>query len=77
MYNIIKSENKTAILITHDIGEAVSVASKVIVLTKRPCTIKNIYEIKLDKSSDPIDNRKDKKYNYYFDMIWRDLDVHI
>ena len=77
MYNIIKNENKTAILITHDIGEAVSVASRVIVLTKRPCSVKNIYEIKLDNKTNPIDNRKDIKFNYYFDMIWRDLDVHI
>lgn len=77
MYNIIKNENKTAILITHDIGEAVSVASRVIVLTKRPCSVKNIYEIKLDNRTNPIDNRKDIKFNYYFDMIWRDLDVHI
>ena len=77
MYNIIKNENKTAILITHDISEAVSVASRVIVLTKRPCQVKNIYEIKLENRTNPIDNRKDPKFNYYFDKIWRDLDVHI
>ena len=77
MYNIIKNENKTAILITHDISEAVSVASRVIVLTKRPCKVKKIYEIKLEKQSNPIDNRKDPKFNYYFDKIWGDLDVHI
>ena len=77
MYNIIKNENKTAILITHDIAEAISVSSRVIVLTKRPCTIKSIYNIKLDNQNNPIDNRKDSKFNYYFDKIWRDLDVHI
>ena len=77
MYKIIKNENKTAILITHDIAEAISMADRVIVLTKRPCEVKNIYEIKLEKHSDPINNRKDKYFNYYYDMIWRDLDVHI
>ena len=77
MNKIIKNENKTAILITHDIAEAVSMADRVIVLTKRPCKVKNIYEIKLDNKSNPIDNRKDKNFNYYYDMIWRDLDVHI
>lgn len=77
MYNIIKNENKTAILITHDISEAVSVASRVIVLTKRPCKVKSVYEIKLENCTNPIDNRKDEKFNYYFDKIWRDLDVHI
>ena len=77
MYNIIKNENKTAILITHDIGEAVSLADRVIVLTKRPCKVKSIYEIKLDNKTNPIDNRKDSRFNYYYDLIWRDLDVHI
>ena len=77
MYQIIKNEKKTAIMITHNISEAVSMSDRVIVLTKRPCTIKNIYEIKLDNKSHPINNRKDKNFNHYYDLIWRDLDVHI
>lgn len=77
MYKIIKNENKTAILITHDIAEAISMADRVIVLTKRPCAVKHIYEIKLNNKTNPIDNRKDKNFNYYYDLIWRDLDVHI
>ena len=77
LYNIIKQENKTAILITHDIAEAISLADRVIVLSKRPCGVKKIYEIKLEKKTNPIDNRKDTKFNYYYDLIWRDLDVHV
>ena len=77
LYTIIKNEKKTAILITHDIAEAISMADRIIVLTKRPCKVKSIYEIDLDNKSNPIDNRKDLKFNYYYDKIWRDLDVHI
>ena len=77
MYNMIKNEKKTVILITHDIAEAISMADRVIVLTKRPCKVKHIYEIKLDNKTNPIDNRKDKNFNYYYEMIWRDLDVNI
>lgn len=77
MYKIIKREKKTAILITHDIGEAVSMADRVVVLSKRPCKVKDIYEIKLENKINPIENRKDKYFNYYYDKIWRDLDVHI
>ena len=76
MYKIIKNEKKTAVFITHNIEEAISIAQRVIVLTKRPCTIKNIYEIKLTDTN-PIDKRKDIKFNEYFDLIWRDLDVHV
>ena len=77
VYKIIKKENKTAIMVTHDIEEAVSVASKVIVLSKRPSVIKNIYEIKLENKSTPINNRKDSKFSYYYDTIWKDIDFHV
>ena len=77
VYNIIKKEKKTAIMVTHDISEAISMADKVIVLSKRPATIKNIYEIKLDHRSSPINNRKDKMFNKYYDLIWKDIDYHV
>lgn len=77
MYKIIKDEQKTVIMITHDIAEAISMADRIIVLTKRPCTIKTIYKIELEEKKTPIDNRRDKKFTYYYDKIWRDLDVHI
>ena len=57
IYKIIKNEGITAIMVTHDIAEAVSMSDKVIVLTKRPAVIKKIYEINLENSSTPINNR--------------------
>ena len=77
LYKIIKQEGKTAIMVTHDIGEAISIANKVIVLTKRPAKVKNIYEIKYSNRSTPMNNRNSKEFSKYFDLIWRDLDVHI
>ena len=61
-------------MVTHDIGSAISMADKVIVLSKGPAKIKNIYKIELDKKDIPTINRKDAKFNYYYDMIWKDLD---
>lgn len=75
VYNIIKETGITTIMVTHDIGEAISMANKVIVLSKSPAYIKNIYNIELDKRSIPTDNRKDIKFNYYYDLIWKDLDT--
>ena len=77
IYNIIKKEGKTAIMVTHDIAEAVSMSDRVIVLTKRPAVVKNIYKIELSNKSTPRNNRRCKELNKYYDMIWRDLDVHI
>ena len=77
IYNIIKKEGKTAVMVTHDIAEAVSMSDRVIVLTKRPAVVKNIYKIELSNKSTPMNNRRCKEFNKYYDMIWRDLDVHI
>ncbi len=77
LYKIIKKEGKTVILITHDLAEAISLADKVVVLTKRPCKVKKIYNVKLENPSYPTKNRKDINFNKYYDMIWRDLDVNL
>ena len=77
MYRIIKAEKKTAILITHDIAEAISMSDRVIVLSRRPANVKSIYEIKLSDKKNPIHNRKCIEFNDYYEKIWRDLDVYL
>lgn len=77
VYHIIKSEGKTAILVTHDLAEAISLSDRVVVLTKRPACVKKIYDIRLTNKSTPINNRKCKEFSTYYDEIWRDLDVHL
>lgn len=77
IYKIIKSEGKTAIMVTHDIAEAISMSDRIVVLSKRPSKVKKIYEIEFEDKSTPIENRKRKEFSGYYDKIWRDLDVHI
>ena len=77
IYKILKKEKKTMIMVTHDIAEAISMCDKVIVLTERPAKIKSIYDINLEKKSNPINNRKDKNFNYYYNKIWKDIDFHV
>lgn len=77
IYNILKNENKTMIMVTHDIAEAISMCNKIIVLSKRPSVIKNIYDIKLKNGSTPIENRKDYMFNYYYELIWKDIDQNV
>ena len=60
VYEIIKKENQTAIMVTHDISEAVSMSDKVYVLSKRPSIVKKVYEIVLENKQNPINNRKIK-----------------
>lgn len=77
VYQIIKNENKTAIIVTHDIEEAISMCSKIIVLSKRPTKIINSHIIKLSNSKDPINNRKAKEFSYYHNLIWKEIEKNV
>jgi NitT/TauT family transport system ATP-binding protein len=75
---IIRKEGKTALLVTHDISEAISMADRVIVLSERPATIKNIHEIQLtSEDNNPISRRQAPEFRQYFNAIWKELDVHV
>lgn len=73
VYNIIKSEHKTAILVTHDISEAISMADRVVVLTKRPATVKKIFENNVHGET-PLKRRESPEFSLKFNEIWRELD---
>jgi len=78
IYSIIKSENKTAILVTHDIAESISMADRVVVLTKRPGMIKSVYNITFDcEKRTPLICREAPEFRHYFNHIWKDLDIHV
>lgn len=76
VYKIIKNEGKSAILVTHDISEAIAMGDKVAVLSKRPSTIKSEYDIDLGlgESKTPFESRKVPKFQTYFDLLWKELD---
>ncbi len=73
IHAIIKEENKTAILVTHDISEAISMSDRIIVLTKRPASVKNIYNIELSGEGSPIMRRKAPEFPTYFQALWEEL----
>ncbi|WDV46992.1 ATP-binding cassette domain-containing protein [Clostridiaceae bacterium M8S5] len=77
---ILKKENKTALMVTHDISEAVSLADRIIVLSNRPASIKDIVTINLTCPNDirtPLNSREAPEFKYYFNKIWKELDVHV
>jgi len=75
---IIRREKKTAILVTHDIAEAISMADRVVVLTSRPGTVKNEYAIKLTCADPtPIKCREAPEFRDFFNAIWKELDIHV
>ncbi len=77
IYKIIKEEGKTAIMVTHDIAEAISMSDRIILLSKRPAKVKNIYNIELFDKQNPIKNRKDKYFDKYYDLIWKEIEKNV
>ncbi|HHT96404.1 MAG TPA: ABC transporter ATP-binding protein [Clostridiales bacterium] len=74
IWSIIKKEKKTAILITHDIAEAISMADRIIVLTDRPGSVKSVFEISLNiKNKTPFNSRIAPEFSNYFNLIWKEL----
>ncbi len=71
VHHIIKSEKKTALLVTHDISEAISLADKIVVLTKRPATVKNVYTPNLVGT--PLRRRESSAFMEWFDRIYKDV----
>jgi NitT/TauT family transport system ATP-binding protein len=77
IYNILKELNISTILISHDIAECTSFCDNIIVLSKRPSIIKKIYHINLKNKNIPSINRQDELFNYYYDLIWKELDKNV
>ena len=72
VFDIIKKENKTALLVTHDISEALSMSSKIVILTSRPAKVKEVMKVSFEGET-PLKKREDKDFGKNFDKIWRNL----
>lgn len=77
IYDILKNENITALIVTHDISEAISMSDRVIILSSRPAQVKEIHQINFElENRTPLNSRESPKFSKYFDIIWKGLDVH-
>ena len=77
IFNILRKENMTALIVTHDISEAISMSDRIVVLSSRPAVVKNIHTIDFEiPNRTPINCRESPKFSKYFDTIWKELDVH-
>ena len=78
VYKILKKEKQTALIVTHDIPESISMSDRVIVLSKRPAVIRNIYTTEFDiPNRSPLLCRDHAAFGGYFNQIWKELDVHV
>jgi len=73
VYSILRKENKSAIMVTHDIAEGISMADRVIVLSKRPGTVSQNIKLCFNKDDTPLERRSQPVFQEYFNKIWKEL----
>lgn len=74
IFKILKAENITALMVTHDISEAISMSDRVIVLSERPATVKAIHKIDFEiENRTPLNCRENPKFSKYFNLMWKEL----
>jgi len=76
VYRILRQENKSAIMVTHDIAEGLSMADRVIILSKRPGTISQNIKLNFKKEDTPLERRSLPEFQEYFNKIWKEFDAH-
>lgn len=77
IYEIIKREDKTAILVTHDLSEAISVADQILVLSRRPGRIQREVPIHFEmEKRTPMRARSAPEFQEYFNLIWKELNTN-
>ena len=76
IYSILKKEHITAVIVTHDISEAISMSDRVLVLSKRPGSVKSIHKINFEmENRNPINCRESPKFSIYFNTLWKELSI--
>lgn len=71
VWTILREQNMTTLMVTHDIPEAISMCDRVIVLTRRPATVKNIHTVAID--APPMLRRNDIRFSGYFNLLWNEI----
>lgn len=74
---IIRSEGKTAILVTHDISESISMSDRVVVLSARPARIRSVHVLDSLRGIPPLERRSHTSFQTYFDRIWKELEISV
>ena len=73
---IIRQEGKTALLVTHDISEAISLSDRIFVLSTRPAVVKSVHTLTTLQGLSPLERRDTEAFHTYFQAIWKELDHH-
>lgn len=76
IHRIIRQEGKTALLVTHDISEAIAMSDQVVVLSGRPGVVRAIHNLSALQGLSPMERRDHPQFHRFFNDIWKELELH-
>ncbi len=75
---IIRDSGRTAVLVTHDLSEAISLADTIFILSKRPASIARIVPVTFSLDEDtPLKRRSAPEFKTYFNILWKELNQNV
>ena len=77
IHRIIRREGKTAVLVTHDISESISMSDRVAVLSARPGTVKTVCPLTELRGLSPMERREHPRFHHYFNTVWKELELGV
>ena len=77
IHAILRREGQTALLVTHDISEAISMSDRVFILSRRPATVKAVRDLRELKDLTPLQRRDHPSFHIHFNAVWKELDIHV
>jgi len=81
VFRILKSKKKTAVIVTHDIPESISMADRIVVMTAHPGCVRAVYNVEFKRPDGsimpPLERRRDTNFGRLFNLIWKELDINV
>lgn len=77
IHHIIRRERKTALLVTHDIAEAISLSDRIVVLSRRPATVRSVHTLTELDGIPPLERRDTPVFHTLFNTVWKELNADV
>ena len=77
IHAILRREGQTALLVTHDIAEAVSMSDRIFILSRRPAVVRAVHDLQELHSLTPLQRRDHPSFHIHFNAVWKELDIHV
>ena len=77
IHAILRREGQTALLVTHDISEAISMSDRIFILSRRPATVKAVRDLRELKDLTPLQRRDHPSFHTHFNAVWKEVDIHV